>query len=172
LANKGIHTSPETAGIQNMPPNYADTHKDDCNTMQGLMPIWNRGNINKQYKGLWTEELLEAEINEFFNYCFSNEIKPAKVGLALWLAISKSTYWEWENKVTDYKSNLIQRASQIIELSYVGRAEKYPTANIFLLKSSHGHVETSRLDVVATNEQMQTDEVQDRIAQLGLDKPK
>jgi len=112
------------------------------------------------------------EINAFFEYCFDNEVKPAKVGLSLWLGVTKQTLWVWEKESTDFKSDLIRWATSLIEMSYVGRAEKYPTANIFLLKSSHGHVETSRLDVVATNEQMQTDEVQDRIAQLGLDKPK
>lgn len=173
MANKGIHTSPETAGIQNMPPNYPDTHKDDLGTMKGLMPIWNRGFQNREnYKGLWTPETLKMEINAFFEYCFDNEVKPAKVGLSLWLGVTKQTLWVWEKESTDFKSDLIRWATSLIEMSYVGRAEKYPTANIFLLKSSHGHVETSRLDVVATNEQMQTDEVQDRIAQLGLDKPK
>ena len=38
-------------------------------------------------------------------------------------------------------------ANRLIEASYVGRVEKYPTGNIFLLKTTQGYVEKSSVDV-------------------------
>ena len=173
--NKGIHTSPATAGEKNMPKDYAEKHKDPDNQMAGLMPIWNKSFENKErYKGLWTEEDMTREINDFFNYCFDNGVKPAKAGLALWLACSKVQLWEWETKPEKYgfKSNLIQQASLIMEQSYLGRAEQYPTANLFLLRTSHGYIDASKVDVTTNGQSIGTTpaEVDEAVKKLGLDK--
>ena len=87
---KGVHTSPETAGVQNMPENYIETHQDEEKTMKKLMPIWDRGFKNRQdYKGQWTEEAFANEINEYFKYCFDHDVKTSKAGLALWMGTHK-----------------------------------------------------------------------------------
>lgn len=171
---KGVHTSPEKAGIKNMPENYPDTHKDPDNTMAKLLPLYKIGMSNYfEYKGNWTDEQLAEEVSKFFAYCSDNEIKPAKAGLELWLGVSRSQYYDWSAKVEKYgaKSDIISHANRLMELSYIGRAEKYPTANIFLLKSSHGHIETSKVDVTTNGSSAQTtDEIEDTISKLGLDK--
>lgn len=172
---KGIHTSPEKAGEQNMPDGYIEKNQDELGTMEKIMPVWKKSFENREnYKGKWTEETLAREIGNYFQYCADNKLKPAKVGLALWLGTHKQQIWEWETKPEKYgfKSELIQWACYVIESSYIERGEKYPTMNTFLLRTSHGHVETSKMDVT-TNNQVNTsaEEVKDLVKQLGLNKP-
>ena len=168
---KGIHTSPENAGPQNMPDNLP---KDDMGILAGLMPIWDKGVENTfRYKGLWTDEQLAESVSEYFNYCAINNVKTAKVGLQLWLGLSRTQYYDWETKPEKFgaKTNIIGRANQIIEMAYIGRAEKYPTANIFLLKAGHQYVEQNKLDITTNGKQIGSpEELTDAISKLGLDK--
>lgn len=166
---KGIHTSPEKAGADNLSKQYVEKNKDPDKMMKDLMPVWNKGFENREnYKGQWTEETMAHEINEFFKYCFDNEIKPAKVGLGLWLGTVKQTIWEWETKPQHgFKHELIKRACELIELSYIGRLESYPTGNMFLLKSLHGHSEVTKVEVTNNTN---VEDVKDMISKLGLDK--
>ncbi len=171
--SKDVHTSPKTAGQQNLPKDYHLKHEDSEQSMKGIMPIYKQGMKNRQdYKGKWTEELLEKEIQAYFDYCLAHDVKLAKVGISLWLGISKSQMYEWAREPGKYtfKSHLINQAFDIVELSYIGRSEKYPTANIFLLKSSHGHIETSKVDIQSTNNAVGADDIQDVISKMGLDK--
>ena len=172
--NQGVHSSPATAGKQNLPPNYAEKNKDDTGTIAKKQPLWERVfQLDNNYRGQWTEEELAHEMNEYFG-CFEMEAKPSKAGLCLWLNISKSQFWEWSNKKEKYgfKSELANKANMIIEDSYIGRIESYPTGNIFLLKSSHGHVETSKMDVTTNSKFVDTEDVNDLVKKLGLDKQK
>lgn len=146
--------------------------KDEFNTVSKYLPLYNKGNENiARYKGTWSTEELAREINEYFNYCSENELKTAKVGLQLWLGISRAQYYEWETKPEKYgdKSDLMKRANCLIEMSYVDRAEKYPTANLFLLKAGHGYKET--VDVNVTSQNASKEDIGNAIANLGLDKP-
>ena len=138
------------------------------------MPVWKKSFENRElYKGLWTKEEMEFEINEFFNYCFENGVKPAKVGLALWLGTTKGTIWEWETHPEKYgfKSDLMKDASAVIEWSYIGRSEQYPTANLFLLRTSHGYVDASKVDVTTNGQAIGSTqaEVDEAIQKLGLE---
>jgi hypothetical protein len=49
--------------------------------------------------------------------------------------------------------------------------DKYPTGSIFLLKTSHGHVEQNRLDITSNGMAMtpKADEIEQSIKMLGLD---
>jgi hypothetical protein len=169
---KGIHSSPKTSGVQNMPDNWTETHKDDTGSINASYGIWEHGlSINREnYQGLWTEESLGLEISEYFKYCYEHECKPNKAGLCLWLNLSKQQFWEWENNPSKFgfKTELTRRANLMIEDGYVNRLESFPTGNIFLLKSSHGYAETTKVEVTGT--QTNTAEVADAIARLGLDK--
>jgi len=170
--NKGIHTSPEKAGEKNFPEGYAEKNQDPTETTSNIMPIWFQGMKNREdYKGLWTEDSLQEEINKYFDYCFTKNVKPSKAGLGIWLGTSKQTIWEWETKPDKYgfKSELIRCAGELIEMSYIDRGEKYPTFNMFLLRSTHGHVEKNKVEVSTTNATT-ADEVKDAISKLGLDK--
>jgi len=168
---KGIHTSPEKAGIQNMPENYAETQIDELKTMSKVLPMLeHKRHLLDTYKGKWTDELLEDEIDNYFQYCGEYELKPCKAGLRVWLGISSSQQFDWATKPEKYgrKSDLIRGAYDIMEITYVERGEKYPTMNMFLLKSSHGHAEAQTINVVSTG--TKPEEVADMVKNLGLDK--
>ena len=146
-----------------------ERNKDPDKAMDGLMPIWEHGFKNREdYKGLWTEETLAHEVDEYFRYCFNNEVKVAKVGLQLWLGMSKAQYYEWaSNPKHGFKTDIIRQANDLIELSYMGRVESYPTGNIFLLKSLHGVNDTTKVEI--TNNGASKEDVKDLVSKLGLD---
>lgn len=59
----------------------------------------------------------------------------------------------------------------ILEGQYIDRAEKYPTANLFMLRAGHNYIETSKLDVQTTPNTVQNvDEIAEAVKKLGLDK--
>ncbi len=168
---KGVHTSPENAGEQNLPDGYAEKNHDDMNTVEKLIPMYKKGvEYLQEYKGLWTDEQLQNAINDFFTYCAENDIKPAKAGLRLWLGISSSQYYDWTNKPDKYgsKSALLESAHGLMEMCYILRGEQFPTFNMFLLKAAHGMVETNKVEI-STNGQVNKDEVKETISKLGLD---
>lgn len=171
--SKNIQTKPSLSGVKNMPKDYAEKNKAVGNgeVLSGLMPLLKK---SQERRGTnWTAEQMFEAIEEFFDYCAENEVKVYKGGLALWLGCHKGQIWEWENNPSKYGAitDVIRSACELIEGQYIGRAEQYPTANLFLLRSSHGHIETSKVDVV-TNVPTTTDDVKDIISKLGLDKPK
>lgn len=176
--NKGVHTSPQTAGRQNMDWNkiskMRSVRKDEFGMGDKIIDVMKMGELNYQkYSGKWTEETLKHSIAEFFDYCAEVQMRPSKPLLLLWLNLTKSTFSEWINNPSkyQYKSNLLKKAMLVIESHLEQDIYKYPTGAIFLLKTSHGHIETSKLDVT-TNDKTVTDadEVKDMIAKMGLDK--
>lgn len=168
---KGVHTGPETAGIQNMPD--PDTMpKDEDALMTKILPVYKHGNFNRGvYKGQWTEETLSAEIDAFFEYCNDVQLKPTLPGLRLWLDVSKETMNEWRTKPEKYgvKSDLCRKATEVMEFYLQGNIDKYPTGSIFLLKTTHGHKES--VDVNVTSQNASKEDIGNAIANLGLDKP-
>ena len=169
--SKGVHTSPENAGIQNMPMDYEDKN-DEPEEMQEIVEIWDKSFKNRQdYAGKWTEEELATEIRNYFQYCVDRKVKLCKAGLRLWLGISKSQYNAWENFPEKYtfKSDLIEWANSVMEYSYVKKVEKYPTGNIFLLKTCHDFNETTNISVTG---QVSHEDVAQQIIDLGLKEKK
>lgn len=145
--------------------------KDENNTIAKYLPLYKQGTENqKRYKGNWSTEQLSKSICDYFEYCAEHELKTAKVGLQLWLGISRDQYHDWGTKPEKHgdKTDLITTANAVIEMSYVDRAEKYPTANLFLLKSGHGYKET--VDVNVNSQNASKEDIGNAIANLGLDK--
>lgn len=170
---KGIHTSPSKAGVKNM-PNAEDLPKDETNNVQIINEVFKLGKQkDKAYKGLWTEELFNAEIGNFFDYCAEFSIKPVPTLLQLWLGVSKAQFGDWiaNESRYGYKSSSVKKAMQIIETYLQMNIDKYPTGNIFLLKTTHGHVDQARIDVTSGGARIgaSADEVADMISKLGLD---
>lgn len=170
---KGEHSSPETSGKQNLDAKYIERVKGTGGgKMDELLKIYEKGFANRRdYAGKWTDEDLEKEIHDYFKFTAKYDIKPAKAGLRMWLGLSKSQYWEWENNVNAHplKSELMAQASSFIELQYIGRVEKYPTGNIFLLKSSHGHQDKQEIELHNKSE-VDKGNIEDVISKLNLDK--
>jgi hypothetical protein len=176
--NKNIHTKPETAGEHNIPEGYVEKRQMDAEgqeLMATLSDMYKKSTEKRLRKSAWTPELLDKEVNEYFEYCTVKNLKPSKSSLQIWLGVGKSQYYDWEqNKNYKYGdiSEIINQANYIMETQYVNRAEKYPTANIFLMKTSHGHIESSKMDITSNGNSLSVDfnELKEKIAQLGLDK--
>lgn len=185
----GKHSSPATAGEQNLPKGFDEKHKDAIldDSLDNLLEVYKHGikrrnewmkkiGVQKgenlyDYEGQWDEESLTEEIMRYFNYCARKGLKPYKGGLCLWLAMSESTYYEWRNKPEkySYKSMLIRHAEQIMEGQYVSRAEKYPTANLFLLRTKFGYTEASKIDITTNNKDINNaDDVKEALKRLGM----
>ena len=163
-----VHTSPERAGIQNM--KGVKMEKDEMGLMKHLINMREHGKQNKQtYKGLWTEEALIYEIDSFFIYCGENEFKPTIPALIAWLGVTRAQFWNWRTKAGD-KFDVINEAVNLMEVYLQSNIDKYPTGSIFLLKTSHGHAETSKIEV--TSKGVGADEIADKIKKMGLEKDK
>jgi len=170
--NKNIHTKPENAGAQNLVGK--NLPKDEDGIMKKIHPVWIRSqDKTKIYAGHWTEQDLTNAVAEFFTYCNDVDLKPTKPGLQLWLGISRSMYCDWINYPDKYgyKSNILKLAEQTMEFYLQSNIDKYPTGSIFLLKTSHGHVEQNRLDITSNGMAMtpKADEIEQSIKMLGLD---
>lgn len=172
--SKNVQTKPELAGEKNMPEEYLEKNKKDGNgeVLNKVAPLFKQARAKRGTN--WKADDLFDAIEEFFAYCAENDIKVYKGGLALWLGCSKGQIWEWETKPQKYGevSEIIRLATTVIEGQYIGRAEQFPTANLFLLRSSHGHVETSKVDVTTTSNASDVEEVNELVSKLGLDKEK
>lgn len=175
---KGVHTGRKTAGVQNMKPeiiaNMRRIRKDENQVGDKILEAMQHGHgVDTNYPGGWDEDSLRQEIMAFFEWCAEREMKPTQPLLRLWLHVDKSTMWAWKNNPEryGYKSKLIKEALEALEAHLQSNIEKYPTGNIFLLKTSHGHVETSKLDITQSGEKAVSEaEIKDAVAKLGLDK--
>lgn len=170
---KGIHSSPEDVGGNILLDSYTKDGEEDellVNILDGYREAQKR---KQAYKGLWTEETFVDAVVKYFQFCADRKLKPNKAGLRTWMGCSRSQYYDWTTKVEKYtyKSDILEMAHNMMEDSYVNRGEKYPTMNTFLLKTAHGHVETSKLDLTSNGNTLNSSEdVKDAVSKLGLDK--
>lgn len=171
--SKNVQTRPDLAGDQNLTEDALAKAKDPIkdDSMEKLLPLFKKSNEMRKKGCNWTSEQLGDELERYFIYCLDNELKPSKATLRLWLGVNPSTLWSWEKETTKYGeiSDVIINALSMIEGQYIQRSEKYPTANIFLLKSTHGHVETKKLDITNDKQSNSSDDIKDIIQRLGLD---
>lgn len=167
---KGVHGQPSDAGPENL-KNAKNLPKDKDNLMGKLLPVYKRKQEGKCYSGQWKDEQLRESIAEMFDYCAQEELKPTLPILQLWLGISRTQLWEWRNKPEKHgeKTNILNDAVLIMEAFLQSNIDKYPTGSIFLLKTTHGHIETSKLDVNTTDKGATKDEINEQIKKLGLD---
>ena len=172
---KNVHTSPETAGAKNLKEASPGQLKPgNPNITSKIMPVWEHGRAN-DYKGLWTEDTLRESIDEFFQYCRTADLKPTQPLLRIWLNLSKVQWYEWLGNPLKYgfKANLITLAIEFMEAYLQENIDSYPTGSIFLLKTSHGHIESSKLDVTSNGKSMpNAEDINSLVAKLGLTKPK
>lgn len=170
--SKNVHTKPSKSGVKNMPKEFEEKHKDgeEDNVLESLTEMF-VDTVKRPRKSAWTKEDLAREIEGYFNYCIEKTLKPCKAGIRTYLGVSRSQYHAWQSEPQKYGeiSDIINLANDVMEQEYINKSQKYPTANIFLLKTSHGHVETSKVDITS-NAPATSTEVQDAISRLGLDK--
>lgn len=168
--NRDIHTKPELAGEQNMTKAFIEKNKDveGDNSLGDLVPVFGEAMKKRKRKTAWTPEQLIDEITNYFQYSADHFLKPSKSGLRLWLGCSRSQYHAWQSETAKYGdiSDIINHANDVMETQYIQRGEKYPTMNVFLLKSSFGHEDKNTIEVQNAN----PNEIKDTISKLGLDK--
>ena len=172
---KNVHTSPQTAGRKNMTEAVIKTMgKDEDKLLTKILAIDKEGvRTNSIYKGKWTDEQFTESVNQFFEFCDEISFKPTQPALRVWLNVSRQTINEWRSKPEKYgvKSDIIDKAFNLMEMYLQGNIDKYPTGSIFLLKTSHGHIETSKVDVTSNGSQIQSKEdLDDAVSKLGLNK--
>lgn len=169
---KGIHTSYDTAGRKNMTAEVLRAMPKSEISKDVTIGIMQHGR-SSGYKGGWTDEQLAESIAEFFDFCAENDFRPQLPALRVWLHISTETITTWKKDKGKYggKSDIIKEAYDIIEMHWQKNLDKHPTGSIFLLKTSHGHVEQSKVDITSDGKAMNNaSDVRDAVSRLGLDK--
>lgn len=169
---KTNQTRPDVAGAKNLSEKHIkrNTIEEGYSTPY-LSELFSTGVEQSRRSTNWTPEELESTIKDYFLYCEKNSLKPCKSGLQLFLGCSRDTYHAWATEKAKYGaiSDLIRLANQAMETQYINRVEAFPTGNMFLLRTSHGHVEKSQVDVTTSN-QTNAEDINDAIKKLGLDK--
>lgn len=164
---KGIHTSPDNAGVKNMknaPTSGGEGYND------AIYSIMTHG-VSEGYTGQWTDEELMKSVDGFFGHCKKMDIKPTQPLLRLWLNISRSQLYDWRTKPEKYggKSDIITMAFDYMEAYLQCNIDKYPTGSIFLLKSSHGHRDKQDIEITSGTD-ISKSEIDDVVGKLGLGK--
>ena len=169
--SKDKHTKPALAGEQNLTEQYLPKKgkKEDDNKLADLLPLYYIANERMKRTTAWTAEEIFTEAGKYLEYCVEHGLKPARAGIWLWFGISKSQYYEWMRDADKYGeiSHSITYVDTIIENQYMERAESYPTANLFFLKSQFGYKDTQEINI---NTKVNPDEVEELVDKLGLDK--
>lgn len=175
--SRGIHTSPKTAGEQNMKGVIMEKAKKDEFGINAKIKGAMLNGMKNGYKGCWTEDEFRKSVADFFDFCIDNDLKPTAPLLRLWLGVTAETIITWRNNSSryGYKSEIINLAYSWMEAYLQNQIDKYPTGSMFLLKTTHKHVEQSKLDITTDGRQLNgsVEEVNDLVAKLGLgDSPK
>lgn len=94
-------------------------------------------------------------INQYYDYCIRNDVKPDMSGLALAIGINRATLWKWENGVESNKPlsvrNALKKGREINETITVNLMQANrlnPIPALFLLKNNHNY--RDQTDVVVT----------------------
>lgn len=144
-------TRPELAGPQNLSEEFKLKNKatDGNEALKRLMPLVHKTFEKTQRTTNWTAEEVKDEIEAYFIYCCEYEVKPTTTALKMWLKVSDGQFYDWKNKGEIYGeiSSLVNTAIGTIEQEYINRGEKYPTMNMFLLKSKHGYQDTTNVNL-------------------------
>lgn len=163
----------ENSGLKNLSTELLNEYKDEeaGALLSTIAPIFKRsiGSPTQDRKPNWTPDELRLTISEYFDYFALNGLKPSKSSLRLWLNVGRDRYNTWERERTRYGeiSDIISLANDVFETQYINRGEKHPTMNTFLLKSSHGHNDTQKIEVTAVN-RVERNDIEDAVKKLKL----
>jgi hypothetical protein len=169
---KDIHTRPDMAGPENLTEERIKRDKQEGadEIMSGLIDLYKitGEHLKEPRKSAWTAEELHKAVLGYFEFCEERSLKPTKSAIQMYIGVSSSQYYDWGKKEEVYGdiSATIRWANYLIENQYVNRGEKYPTFNMFMLKSKHGYEDKSTIEVTNTT----SEDVAERVKQLGLSK--
>ena len=170
---KGEQTRPERAGEQNLTAEIIDAHRDEeaGALLAMIAPIFKKsvGSPTQNRKPNWTPDELRTALSEYFEYFAYHGLKPSKSSIRLWLGVGTMTYHNWETQPNRFGelTEIVQLANDVLETQYINRGESFPTMNTFLLKSSHGHRDSQRLEVESV-ERVDKSNIDDMISKSKL----
>jgi hypothetical protein len=74
----GKHTSPESAGEENMTPEVIEKFRCDYITADIMRKTAILKENRQEYNGQWTDEQFQESIDNFFQFCANTEIEPSR----------------------------------------------------------------------------------------------
>lgn len=167
---KDKQTSPRLAGPRNLPPEVVELiPKVNPSVMDQVMALQRQG-LSNPYTSQWTDTELFQAVLAFFEFCSKEGIKPTKPGLQIWLYVSKTQMDEWiKNKDGRYsgKSEVMKYAMGVMETFLQLDLDNNPKGAMFLLKTTFGHVDSTKVDVVNHNTVGVTG-IEERLQKLAL----
>lgn len=86
------------------------------------------------------QKQVAARIDQYFDACEENDMKPNMVGMANWLGVSRDTVNKWKRGETrgETHSDVIRKAVDILEslwVDYMQNGKINPASGIFLAKN-------------------------------------
>lgn len=103
-------------------------------------------------------EQIAERIDQYYRFCFDNDIKPDMSGMALAIGVSRSTLWKWENGVESNKPqairNTLKKGREINEYlmtQLMQNGKLNPVTAIFLLKNNHGFKDQQDIIITPNN---------------------
>lgn len=136
-----------------------------------------RAGVNMPPIDISDPKQVEQRINEYFDYCEKNDVKPGFVMLGNWLGVSRSTLNQW--KKGDYRSSthtdIIQKAvSQLESLweMYMLDGKVNIVAGIFIGKQYYGAVDKQEITISAnenSTEPLSAEEIARRLPDPDAD---
>lgn len=119
---------------------------------------------------------VENRINEYFNACETNDMKPNIVGLGNWLGVSRDTINNWKRGDTrnSTHSDMINKAIGMLEelwVNYMQNGKINPASGIFLGKNMFQYKDTQDIMLTPNNplSDISVDEVGKKYKELPQD---
>lgn len=114
---------------------------------------WARLSLSLPPIDISDEKQVEQRINEYFDACEQNDMKPNMVGMANWIGVSRETVNTW--KRGEYRSkthsDVIRKSVDILEslwVDYMQNGKINPASGMFLAKNMFQYKDVQ--DVVIT----------------------
>lgn len=147
---------------------------DNSKALAQIMGIYNMPKIDTS-----NDEEVEERIQEYFEYCFNNDLKPGVEGMALAIGVDRRTLWEWETGrkrgvVDSSRADIIKKAKLFLanymeNLSQNGKIN--PITAIFLMKNHFGYADKQEV-VITPNHNLDAAQTPEQIAeQIAVDIP-
>lgn len=112
---------------------------DNSRYLRQAMVAWNLPPID-----ISDAKQVENRIQEYFQFCIENDMKPQKIEMSRWLGINKDTMYMWQNGETRKATHteLIKKADALIHslwVDYMLNGKINPASGIFLGKNMFGY---------------------------------
>lgn len=97
-------------------------------------------------------------IEEYYNFCYENDMKPDMAGLSLAIGVDRRALWKWEhgyecNKPIEVREALRQarEINESLLTQFMMNGKINPIPAIFLLKNNHGYTDQQEVVIAPKN---------------------